>query len=213
MSATVFISYATADKFFAELLEKKLLEKNISAWRDRSSLHAGEEWRQSIDLGILESSLMIVVLSTASCSSHYVTYEWATALAHKKPIVPVMLEPCDRHPKLEPLQYVDFMNHDDGTWERLLQRIRELWDELESEEVGGKYASMPSFSDVTPEQEYLASKIIAYLNRKGFRMMSFDRIRSEFGDSLTNELLGKLTDSHRRFVRAKLGNRPGLGLI
>lgn len=213
VTETVFISYSKSDKFFAELLENKLTKESISVWRDDSSLSAGEEWRQSIDIGIGHSKIMIVALSQASCASHYVTYEWATALALKKTIIPVLLEKCERHPKLEPLQYVDFTRHNNGTWQTLMYRIKELWADDESSSISDGF-EISEKEEITPEENFLVDKIAGYMNGKGFRMISLDRIKILFGDTLSDSYLEALIEKHPRLLPAKLSKgRKGLALL
>ena len=52
---TVFLSYSRKDHFFAELLEAKLRDKHIKAWRDQGQLIAGTDWRDGIERGIEKS--------------------------------------------------------------------------------------------------------------------------------------------------------------
>ncbi len=106
--STVFLSYSTKDRFFAELASIKLEQEGIRVWRDRGQLRAGADWRQGIERGISESVAILVVLSSNSAESSYVTYEWAYALCQRKTIIPIRLNECVIHPKLETIQYLDF---------------------------------------------------------------------------------------------------------
>ena len=51
----VFISYSSLDSDFAEFMKMKLGEANITVWRDEHEILAGEEWRNEIDFGLLNS--------------------------------------------------------------------------------------------------------------------------------------------------------------
>jgi hypothetical protein len=201
---SVFISYSTVDKFFAELLASKLGDEKIAVWRDATELQAGEEWRQSIDSGIANCRIMIVVLSRESCASHYVTYEWATALTMGKAIVPVLIESCDRHPKLEPLQYIDFSRHNGGTWQILIQRLQEMFAEAEGGTDEGLEQQKDEVAELSAGEIHLTSQILGYMNKKGFRVISFSRIRDLFGDTLSDETLEKLVKKSERFRSARL---------
>jgi hypothetical protein len=206
-----FISYSSSDRFFAELLERRLLDEGLQVWRDANTLLAGEDWRQSIDLGIKDCKLVIVVMSGNSSKSHYVTYEWASAMALRKTILPVLLEECDHHPKLTPIQHVDFRNHNDATWQALIQRVREVWDQDDMDDESEE--EMP-VRNLSPNERKLIDQITGYMNRRGFRMISYERIRKEFDGSLSDESLQDLVRRHDRFVPAMLsGMRPGLGLV
>ena len=184
MVGQVFVSYSTKDKFFAELLEKNFSDNLITVWRDVGSIRAGDEWRNSIDAGIDNCSVLVLALSSASCLSHYVTYEWARAIGLGKPIIPVMLEECARHPKIEPIQYIDFRNHNDSTWQLLVQRIKNT---IEQSELKDEPARVPHEHSETDDA--LQDKIVAYLQDRGFRVISFDRIRQRIDPSQTDEKL------------------------
>ena len=72
---SIFLSYASEDYFFAEMLGIKLAEHGFAIWRDQGSIRAGDDWRQSIETGIRDSLAVVVALSSSSADSAYVTYE------------------------------------------------------------------------------------------------------------------------------------------
>ncbi len=121
----VFISYSSIDGDFAELMKMKLESAEITVWRDAHEILAGQEWRNEIDYGLLNADLVIVLLNKNACNSSYVTYEWAFALGNGKKIIPVLLEPCAIHPRIEVVQYLDFQNGK-RPWPLLIDRIRQL---------------------------------------------------------------------------------------
>ena len=50
---TIFLSYASQDYFFAEMLAIKLEERNsYRLWRDLGAIRAGDDWRSAIEDGI-----------------------------------------------------------------------------------------------------------------------------------------------------------------
>ena len=106
--ATVFLSYSRKDHYFAELADIKLSEAGIKLWRDQGQLRPGSDWRFGIERGIASSIAVIVALSENSADSSYVTFEWAYAMGKRKPVVPLRLQNCTVHPKLEPIQHLDF---------------------------------------------------------------------------------------------------------
>jgi len=127
----VFVSYSHEDNDFAQLLRTKLDEKGIKTWLALESLKAGEEWREGIDSAIRSSFAMIVIISPASDTSKYVTYEWAFAYGINVPIVPILYKPVNEtiHPRLESLQYEDFTPKNNRPWTRLISRLKELEQE------------------------------------------------------------------------------------
>lgn len=64
-------------------------------WYDKDDIHAGENWRESIDRGVDHCDAVIVALTRAACASEFVQYEVARALRQHKLICPVKPEAID----------------------------------------------------------------------------------------------------------------------
>src|SRR5262249_35939308 len=103
-----FISYQQADRDFAALLKRELDARGVTTWLAEEALHAGDDWRGEIDDSIRSSDAVVVIMSDASRSSLYVTYEWAYALGVGVRVIPVRLRQAEMHPRLDPLQNIDF---------------------------------------------------------------------------------------------------------
>ena len=132
--ATVFLSYSRKDHYFAELADIKLSEAGIKLWRDQGQLRPGSDWRFDIESGIASSIAVIVALSEYSADSSYVTFEWAYGLGKGKTVVPLRLQNCTVHPRLEPIQHLDFSVPGSLPWSALIDRIREIEAEATSQE-------------------------------------------------------------------------------
>ena len=87
---SVFLSYAQADRESAEALEQGLRVRSVSAWRDKTSLHAGEKWPKALGEAIQRSSALILLWSAAASRSEFVELEWNIAVALKKPVLSVL---------------------------------------------------------------------------------------------------------------------------
>jgi Response regulator containing CheY-like receiver, AAA-type ATPase, and DNA-binding domains len=129
----VFISYSTEDSVFADLAKLKLNAANIDVWMDQDKLNAGEEWRNEIDLGIINADALILILTPESCNSSYVTYEWAFAIGRKKKVIPLLYKTANIHPRISVLQYLDFTNQRKGPWDQLFNLIEKSNGEIDSE--------------------------------------------------------------------------------
>lgn len=127
----VFISYSSIDSIFADLTKMKLEGAGIQVWLDSGELKAGEEWRDAIDRGISSADVIVVILTSSSCKSSYVTYEWGFALGKGKPVIPILLESSDVHPRLGVLQYLDFQDQKSFPWAKLTSEINECANEIE----------------------------------------------------------------------------------
>lgn len=211
--AKVFISYSHRDRFFAELLERTLEGANIEVWRDTGALLAGTEWRPGIDNGIAESFSVVLVLSPWSSESHFVTYEWASAMGQGKPIVPLLIEDCKIHPKIEPIQYIDFRHHNKETWTMFANRLKTIRDDAEPAQQQDDTSGAGQVVSPTAPQIEARDAIKAYLLERGFRMISFDRIRQKIDSNYTDEFLLELQKITPEFKVAYLkGPKRGIGL-
>ncbi len=217
--STVFISYCRRDHFFAELARLKLAEAKIPVWVDKTNLRAGDDWRKEIDRGISDSFVVVVALSADSVNSPFVTYEWASAIGKDKPIVPVILNDCERHPRLEPIQYVDFSNAAYQPWQQLIDRITEIQADAEQPASEGESEPAsptdPATEESQAKQEKAVELILNYLNRRGYQMASFDRLKERVDETYDKAFLEGLIASYPTiFRRARLkGGKPGLAKL
>ncbi len=209
MTTTVFLSYSTKDHHFAELMTLKLGEAGIKVWRDRDNLRAGADWRQGIERGIAESSLIIVALSNNSAESSYVTFEWAYALGNGKNIIPIKLNECAIHPRLQTIQHIDFSVPGALPWASLIERIREVDSEAEVEDQA---IVQQKIEEPDGDVDIHVRAILAYLDQRGIQVISFENVRKRVDASLSDEKLNKLILDHPTLLRlAKLKTKkPGL---
>ena len=101
--------------------------------------------------------------SQNAVESSYVTFEWAYGLGKGKTIVPVKLESCTVHPRLEPIQYLDFSVPGSLPWNLLIERILEMEADATSQDDLAEAAAAPE----PPQQDPMAKAILAYLNQRG----------------------------------------------
>jgi len=209
--ATVFLSYSTKDHYFAELANIKLAEVGINLWRDQGQLRAGSDWRNGIERGITESIAVLVALSQSSAESSYVTFEWAYGLGQGKTVVPMKLEACTVHPRLEPIQHLDFSVSGSLPWNLLIERIREIEADATSEE----YLTSAASAVEQPPQDPTVKAILAYLNQRGYQMVSYERLRRRIDPALSDDQLNDLVAKNSTvFRRAVLkGAKPGLAKL
>jgi len=138
MPGTVFVSYAHVAGGFVTQLLKELNDEDFEVWTDKL-IGGAEDWVQAIDDAIKKCFAVIVIMTPASMSSQYVTYEWSIAMGLGLKILPIMLEQCERHPKLEKIQYIDFTNFD-FKWPLLIDSIIKLREDYVQTELAGSRA-------------------------------------------------------------------------
>ena len=212
--ATVFLSYSTKDHFFAELAGIKLGESAVNLWRDQEQLRAGADWRNGIERGISESIAVIVALSSNSADSSYVTFEWAYGLGKGKPVIPIKLNECSVHPRLETIQYLDFSVPGALPWASLIERIREIEAEVTpDEDINAGEATAASAPG--PIQDITVKAILAYLNQRGYQMASFERLRRRIDESMTDEQFSKIISNNPTVFRSATlkDAKPGLAKL
>lgn len=194
---TVFISYSTKDHYFAELAAIKLAEADILLWRDKGKLRAGSEWRSGIEQGICDSIAVLVALSQHSTESSYVTFEWAFALGKGKVVVPLKLDGCQVHPRLEPIQHLDFSIPGSLPWAQLIDRIGEIDAEATSQEDSDLSSNRGSPLPLDPT----VLKILTYLDQRGFRMVSYDGLRQRIDPALGDSILDAVVAANPTIFR------------
>ena len=206
--AKVFISYSSQDADFAELCQMRLKEAEIDVWLDQGVLSAGDDWRNAIDDGLNTADAVIVLLSPHACASAYVTYEWAYALGRGLRLIPLLLSPCQVHPRLESFHHMDFCNSRARPWERLFDEIRQI-TEADDNASNEQEAAVAGEED---PRDIAKARILEYLDRKGFNAVSFKRIRSSIDPTYENDfLMDVVRRHHNRFRLTNLQDKgPGL---
>ena len=104
----VFICYSRTDKEFAAHLVEDLSDYDVKVWMDVRSIPHGANWDMEVQKGLDGSDMMLVLLSPASSASQNVADEWSYFIDKNKPIVPLLLIPCEVPFRLSRRQRVDF---------------------------------------------------------------------------------------------------------
>ncbi len=108
----VFISYAYEDRRDAQRLAAYLQAAKVGAFLD-TDLSVGEKWSNQLSTAIEDSDWIVVLMSPAYFSSRWAQAEVAQALALKKQILPIMVEPCEVKGPLQYIQWLD-ASHEPG---------------------------------------------------------------------------------------------------
>ncbi|MCB0105878.1 MAG: TIR domain-containing protein, partial [Caldilineaceae bacterium] len=170
----------------------------IHLWWDQRQLRAGSDWRNSIERGITESIAVLVALSANSAESSYVTFEWAYGLGQQKTIIPLKLDSCKVHPRLEQIQYLDFSVPGALPWNLLIEQIHDIETDATSEEDLNMAAPI---LDEAQAQDAIAKAILTYLNQRGYQMVSYERLRRRIDSDLTDEQLDEVVAANPKVFR------------
>jgi hypothetical protein len=127
----VFLSYSRLDSRIVRGFHRRLLARGITVWMDVENILGGEDWRTAIRNAIRGSQLMLIFLSRKVVAREgYLQYEILEALdeSRRKPpgqifLIPVRLDDCAIHPRLEPFQCASLAT--EHARKRLLRQIEE----------------------------------------------------------------------------------------
>jgi hypothetical protein len=115
----VFISYARVDMDRALELEHALIARSVDVWRDQHSIYGGQQWPKEIGEAIADCDAVLLFWSADSAASHFVEFEWTTALALKKTIIPCLLDETNLPPSLAAVNGIAYHNADEAAPEVL----------------------------------------------------------------------------------------------
>lgn len=90
---SVFLSYSREDLPLIEKLEAQLKNhSDLAIWRDQEKIYGGQKWPKVLGEAIADQDVFLLAWSKNSAASHFVEFEWCTAIALKKTIVPCLLD-------------------------------------------------------------------------------------------------------------------------
>ncbi|MCB9454299.1 MAG: TIR domain-containing protein [Anaerolineaceae bacterium] len=115
----IFISYSHEDRLIAEMLAQRINQIGYHTWIDFAGIKGGDEWRQSIDEALENSSAFLILLTPESNASRWVKYELQQALDRRLRIIPLMIRKCQMPDEIEHLHYVDFLQSSDQAFNSL----------------------------------------------------------------------------------------------
>jgi tetratricopeptide (TPR) repeat protein len=179
----VFISYGHEDAGeLAYRLENDLRSEGYDVWIDKSKMKSGKPWEEQIEKGILETEVIVALLSPHAVRrpDGVCLDEISMARYNNRKIVPVMVLMCRPPLAIYRLDWVDFQNYTSDaiyrkSFERLLDAVRDTRDQS----VEGRYASV--FSSLHPldfgieisrhmknfvGREWFFERIAAWINSK-----------------------------------------------
>jgi hypothetical protein len=123
----IFISHAHGDRSVADDVEAALRAAGLQTWLDVREIAPGDSFLKLMNEGLADSSYVLVLLSSASLRSDWVTKEWMAAMAGRSTVVvPLLLEPVEFPPLLRDIVWIDFRDRQRGLEELLRFFRREL---------------------------------------------------------------------------------------
>jgi hypothetical protein len=155
----VFISYTRHDLRAVQPLERALQAHDVIVWRDQESLYGGQQWPKAIGEAIAAHDYMLLVWSESAAQSHFVEFEWNSAIALRKTILPCVLDDTPLPPALRAINAVGATQLDEAV-PRILQALQRPVpspDPVRSAEVIAQLRALPP---TAPEAVVQAAKAI-----------------------------------------------------
>jgi hypothetical protein len=103
----VFISYARHDRSAIQKLGRILQAHDLIVWRDQESIYGGQQWPKAIEEAIAAHDYVLLVRSKSAAQSHFVEFEWNSAIALRKTIIPCFLDDTPLPPSLRAINAID----------------------------------------------------------------------------------------------------------
>jgi hypothetical protein len=94
VSKQVFISYSRHDVDFANRVNQYLIQNKISTWIDTLGIRSGEDWPDRVADAILDSRIVLIVISPSALESKWVKRELSFADQNEKMVFPVIYKNC-----------------------------------------------------------------------------------------------------------------------
>lgn len=197
MSGTVFISYSTKDRPFANRLQNDLEREGLTVWRDETSIDPGDSIISKVSKGIQSSDYLVVLISGHSMQSRWVHKELDLALTLNMerpfPIIPIRINKTPIPAKIKELLYIDAA---DLGYEGALTRLKVFFKKEGrlSGDTRRSAASPPTPSNASSCQDCLKALSTSQLRRKITGAFTIDQIAvvwfDLFGSTLKNDLPG-----------------------
>lgn len=157
---TVFLSYAREDLSRVEDLSRQLEKRGVVVWRDRADLHAGQKWPKALGAAIADHDAFLLVWSKAASASHFVEFEWTTAVALKKLILPCLLDDTPLPPSLCAVQSLPLAGNLHSALPALLQALNRPHAEPESKRRDQVLARLEEIVSATPREVARQARIL-----------------------------------------------------
>jgi hypothetical protein len=148
----IFISYSRVDKEFALALIDRLNEYMVTVWFDLRNIPHGANWDMEVQKGLDASDVLLVLLSPDSAVSENVADEWSFFISKDKPVLPLMVRPCEVPFRLSRRQRVDFTGNFETAFTQLIRALGnpQLLDPDETAKVRAVQPSAPAVSAPPP---------------------------------------------------------------
>jgi hypothetical protein len=86
----VFLSHASADREHVALVRGQIEALGVGVYLAEHDLRPGTSLAGKVDAALQRATLVVVLITSTSVDSQYVQQEVGAAVAHRKPIIPIV---------------------------------------------------------------------------------------------------------------------------
>lgn len=121
----IFISYARPNAEVAAKVQAAVTRAGYGVFRDVKDIRSGSNWVDTIDEALRKATHMVLLLSNYSMPYRKeVQNEWFYFDNHGKPILPLYLEDCVLHSRLEAMNWIDARTNLDSAIVQVVSQIQ-----------------------------------------------------------------------------------------
>ncbi len=146
----LFISYSRDDKAWTDEFWHKLRDENHDMWIDQRLVGANTWWATILE-HIEACDCFLIIVTPHALDSVFCQAELDYALALNKPVLPLMLKPCDSLAVLGEIPYVDISG--DIAMDQALLRVIRALHEINLHLESGKYSARQAERSPIPRPE------------------------------------------------------------
>jgi small GTP-binding protein len=152
----VFLSHSSKDKPVVRELAKKLKADGVRVWFDEWIIKPGDSIPIKISEGLRDSRVLVLAISANASESDWVTFEHQSILFNDpinktRRFIPLRLDDSEIQFALRQFAYIDWVNHDEEQYERLLTVGRE---DVETHELENKDTEIQKIGTTRILKEY-----------------------------------------------------------
>ena len=192
----VFLSYCRANLAEAQQLQHTLQAQGLSIWRDQESIYGGQQWPKAIGEGIAAGKIFVLLWSKEASASHFVEFEWNTAIALRKVIVPVLLDTTPLPPSLRAIHSIAYADIADATHLKAQVTNTASPNREQQQAVVNKLAGLPDDAS-----EKVVSEQVQQIFRQEGWLVQGDVYQIHGGNVTINEGKEKLSTSKTWYDR------------
>lgn len=158
----IFLSYSRRDIRRVEEMRQALIGQGYRPWIDPNP-RPGQDWRLEVDQAISNADTMIVMITPDSANSIYVTYEWSYAMGLGIPIIVVIFQQAQLHPRLtsEETFNINAWTDENHFWDHFLKEFNRSMESLPEKSASPAYP-MPAQQQQAPKPKPAKPQIPAY---------------------------------------------------